>query len=361
LKVGYVSGDPFGHPVVRFLRPLLANRDRAGFETNFYSVVTGGRAPAKELKEFCDEWYEVAGLSDAALAERVRADGIDILVDLNMHTAGGRPLVFARKPAPVQVCYLAYPGTTGLSAMDYRLSDSLLDPPGTDDCYSEKTVRLKTYWCYETAAEAPAVGELPALTNGFVTFGCLNNFAKVSDASLRTWGEILARVERSRLLLFCPVGEFRERAMAGLQAGAAGAGVTLAGRIEFVERRAFADYFATLNRIDVALDPFPFCGGTTTCDALWMGVPVVTLSGNKAVARMGASVLAGARVDGWVARDVGDYVRIACEKAADLDGLARMRAGMRERMKQSGLMDGARMARDVEQAFKGMWERWCVK
>ena len=358
VRVGYVSPDFSAHVVGRFLLPLVEGHDREGFEVFCYSNSRREDEVTGRLRAGAEHWREVAGMEDEALAELIRADGIDVLVDLTMHMAGNRLLVFARKPAPVQVTYLAYCSTTGLAAMDYRLSDGYLDPVGKDEgVYSEKTVRLRSYWCYEPLAGVPEVGELSAgkAGAGSVTFGCLNNFSKVSERALRMWGEMMGRVAGSRMLLSCVEGERREWVRGILKES----GVE-AGRVDFVGKVGLAEYFKLYGRVDVALDSFPYGGGTTSCDAMWMGVPVVTLAGEEtAVSRAGVSVLSNAGFPEWIARSEGEFVAIACGLAEDLGRLAEIRGAMRERMRGSVLMDRAGFVQDVEGAMRQMWGAWC--
>jgi protein O-GlcNAc transferase len=368
LRIGYVSPDLREHPVGRFLLPLLAHHDRRRFEIFCYTDVRQTDRMTDRIRSHCDTWRSTAGLSDERLAQLVRDDRIDILVDLTMHMKGSRLLAFARKPAPVQVTYLAYCGTTGLRTIDYRLSDPFLDPPGADESveppavsavepvYSEKTIRLpRTYWCYEPAADAPDVVPPPSVgAGGMITFGCLNNFGKVAPVTLDTWAELLQRVGRSRLLLFAPEGSHRDLARQHL----AQMGVD-PHRLQFVPLRQLNQYLLQYNQIDIALDPFPYPGGTTTCDALWMGVPVVSMTGKTAVSRAGLSILSNVGLPELVAGTTEQYLSIATELAADLPRLAQLRATLRDRMKASALMDARRFARDVEDAFEKMWLNWC--
>ena len=218
-------------------------------------------------------------MSDEQAAQCVRDDKIDILVDLSMHSAKHRLLVFARKPAPVQVTYLAYCSTTGMDAMDYRLTDPYLDPPGQGDAnYAEESIRLpETHWCYEPGFPTPETGRLPALTAGHIMFGCLNNFSKASPGALATWARLLGAVPQSRLLLHAREGSHRQAFLDLLKQS----GIDPA-RVRFTNSVNVYDYFKMYQGIDIGLDPFPCAGGTTTCDALWMGVPTVTLSGRTA-------------------------------------------------------------------------------
>jgi predicted O-linked N-acetylglucosamine transferase (SPINDLY family) len=357
LRLGYVSPDLREHPVGRFLLPLLEAHDHRQFEIYCYTSTMSPDAVTTRLQAAADVWREVWTLSDEQLAAQIRQDGIDVLVDLSMHMGGNRMRCFARQPAPVQVTYLAYCGTTGLDTIDYRLTDPYLDPPGSEEgIYAERSVWLpESYWCYQAPASAPPVARLPALERGGVTFGALNNFAKVTTPTLAAWRRLLHAVPQSRLFLHAPAGRHRDRVCE--QLGLSGSAVE---RVEFAKRSRLADYLAVYQHIDVALDPFPYGGGTTTCDALWMGVPVVSLAGQTAVGRGGLSILSNVGLPELVARDADHYVRIAADLAADLTHLSELRATLRERMQRSPLMDAPRFARNVESAYRTMWRRWCA-
>jgi protein O-GlcNAc transferase len=354
LRVGYVSPDFGNHPVGRFMLPLLREHDRERVEVFCYSALAKPDELTQRMRGFADCWRDVSAESDEKLAEIVRGDRIDILVDLTMHMANNRLKVFARKPAPLQATYLAYAGTTGLEAIDYRISDPWLDPAGgREDGYSEKTIRLaKCYWCYEAPTEAMESGPLPADRAGHVTFGAFNTFAKVSPGTLEAWAKILAATARSRLILNAPNGSVRERV-----ARVFGKHGVTSDRIEYVGIVPMTEYFARYLKVDIALDPFPYVGGTTTCDALWMGVPVVTLRGKTAISRGGASIMNNVGVPELVAESVEDYVKKAVMWADDRERLRRFRAEMRKQMRGSALMDAKRFARDIEEVFGRMWER----
>jgi predicted O-linked N-acetylglucosamine transferase (SPINDLY family) len=309
-----------------------------------------------QLRQHTDHWRSIVGLSDEQVAELIRQDQIDVMVDLTLHAARNRLLVFARKPAPVQVTYLAYAGTSGLSTMDYRLTDPFMDPAGVNDAhYAEHSFRLpKTYWCYAPTCPEIPVGPLRALAGGGVTFGSLNNFSKINPSVLELWIKILHAVPGSRLVLHAHEGSHRQRVLDLM----ARAGIT-PERLSFAGRRSIADYYRGYHEIDIALDPFPFAGGTTSCDALWMGVPLVSLCGQTAVARAGLSLLSNVGLPELVAHTAEDYVRIAAELAGDLPRLAELRATLRARMEQSPLMDAPAFARDIEAAYRTMWRTWC--
>ena len=356
LRVGYVSPDFRGHPVGLFLLPLLEAHNHRDFEIFCYASQDVSDGITQRCRAAADAWRNVFDFSDEQLADAIRQDRIDILVDLTMHMAKGRLLVFARKPAPVQVTYLAYCGTTGLRVMDYRLTDPYLDPPGDSGrCYSEQSVWLpETYWCYRPTVEAPPVDGLPAMPAGAVTFGCLNNFCKVTAPTLAAWSRLLQAVPGSRLLVHAHPGKHRDRVWDFFtKQGVSAERVTFAGKLPIM------DYFRAYERIDVALDPFPYGGGTTTCDALWMGVPVVSLAGQTAVGRGGLSILSNLGLTDLVARDCEQYVRIAADLANDLPRLGQLRATLRERMQNSPLMDAPRFAGNIEAAYRAMWQRWC--
>jgi predicted O-linked N-acetylglucosamine transferase (SPINDLY family) len=286
-----------------------------------------------------------------------------------MHLSGGRPLVFARRPAPVQVAWLAYPGTTGLDAMDWRLSDPYLDPPGhggpgsgpgakgPHDCYySERTYRLPhTFWCYNPAIDLQ-VNDLPALAAGHVVFGSLNNFCKINSPLLRLWGKVMAAVPDSRLLLLAPPGIARQRVLAEL----AGQGIE-AGRIEFVPRQQRPTYMQTYHRIDIVLDTLPYNGHTTSLDSYWMGVPVVTLVGQTSFGRAGLSQLTNLGLPELIARSEAEFVSIIRDLAGDLPRLAELRRTLRGRMEASPLMDAKSFARDIETAYRHIWREWCAR
>lgn len=347
LRVGYVSPDFRYHCQAFFTLPLFAHHDREAFEIHAYSSVRQSDAITARLRESCHAWRDCAGLADAALADLIREDGIDILVDLTMHMANGRPLLFARKPAPVQVAWLAYPGTTGLSAMDYRLTDPFLDPPGvTDGAYVERSIRLpRTFWCYHPLAEGPDPGPLPALARGHVTFGCLNNPCKVNPGTLALWDRVLRAVPGSRLRIMAHPGRHRQRLLDQMSDPS---------RIDFTPFLPRQDYLELYRGIDLCLDTLPYNGHTTSLDAYWMGVPVVTRVGGTVVGRAGWSQLHNLGLQELAAWDDDAFVDIAAGLAGDLPRLGELRATLRARMEASPLMDAERFARDLEAAFRRM-------
>ena len=357
LRIGYISPHFRNHPIGLFLQPLLAHHDHRQFEIFCYADLSRADAMTDRLRPHADVWRDTSNQSDAQLAEMIRKDQIDVLVDLSMHMKGSRIMVFARKPAPVQVTYLAYCSTTGLETIDYRLTDPYLDPPGYEGNYSERSVWLpRSYWCYEPHPQAADVGPLPALAADHVTFGCLNNYAKVSPRAIAAWTRILQSVPHSRLVLHSNEGEHRLNVREQFQRDGIGP-----DRVRFVDMLPLKQYLDQYNQIDIALDPFPYPGGTTTCDALWMGAPVVSLAGRTAVSRAGLSILSNIGLPELVAREPAQYVLIALDLARDLPRLAELRATMRSRMRQSPLMDAARFTREVEASFRQMWCRKCER
>jgi predicted O-linked N-acetylglucosamine transferase (SPINDLY family) len=357
LRVGYVSADFRDHPAAFIVTPLLSNHDRGRFEVYCYAGVTRPDRFTDRFRARADVWRSTVGLTDDRLAELIRGDRVDVLVDLTLHMAGSRLLTFARRPAPVQVTWFGYPGTTGLSAIDYRLTDPHLDPPGHSDAfYAERSVRLPdTFWCYDPrTADGPEVNTLPALAGAPFTFGCLNNFCKVNAGALALWAAVLRAVPDARLLLLAPTGGARARVRAHLEReGISGE------RVAFFDRQPRAEYLRAYHQIDLGLDPLPYNGHTTSLDAAWMGVPTVTLVGRTVVGRAGLSLLNNLALPELAARSPDEYVAVAAGLAGALPQLASLRASLRDRMAASPLMDGPRFARGVEEAYRRMWSDWC--
>jgi predicted O-linked N-acetylglucosamine transferase (SPINDLY family) len=361
LRVGYVSPDFRRHCQSLFVAPLLANHDHERFEIFCYADVSNPDPFTSEVLRHADRWRSIAEVDDDVVAALIREDRIDVLVDLTMHMGNNRLRVFARKPAPVQITWLAYPGTTGLSAIDYRLSDPILDPPGSDtSVYAEQTLRLPdVYWCYapltsdEDIRAAP--DRLPPPADGHVRFGCLNNFCKVHEAVIALWSRVLQAVPGSTMAVLVPPGESRVRARATFEKyGSPG------DRLEFLDKRARPEYLATYRCMDVCLDTFPYNGHTTSLDAFWMGTPVVTLVAPTVVGRAGLCQATHLELPELVAHDDDDYVTIATRLAMDRPRLAELRATLRSRMERSPLMDAPRFARGMEVALRTAWESWCV-
>jgi protein O-GlcNAc transferase len=359
LKIGFVSPDFCDHPAGRFFLSLVEKLDPQRLEIFCYWNGYAADRITTRIQEKSHQWRSVAGLNDDEAASRIHADQIDILVDLALHTAANRLTVFTRKPAPVQATWLGYPGTTGLRQIDYRLTDPFIDPPGSnDDQYVEKSLRLpRTFWCIDPGMMNPvAVNPLPALSSGQLTFGCLNRFSKVSPAALEAWIEILRGIPQARLVAYARSGRYLDDVKSKFQ----DRGID-PERVRFVGRTSEAgEYLRRYHEIDIALDPFPCGGGVTSIDALWMGVPLITLRGKTAVGRSGVSILSNMGLDDWIAQDVGQYVKIAIEKARELAHLGELRARLRETISKSPLMDSAAFARDMEGAFRTMWKAFAT-
>lgn len=358
LRIGFVSADFRRHPVARFLAPL-AKLDPARFTLYAYSSTAKHDEVTETLKTALPNWREIGSLNDTQATRQILADGIDILVDLSGYSAGGRLGIFARKPSPLQVTWLGYFGTTGLSTMDYVLASSAVLPAEDEGQWVERVWRLpRTYLAFQPPSAPIEVGPLPASRNGYVTFGSFNNVRKLSDATIAAWGSILKRVPTSRLLLRTSLGLSTDRRATILrQLGDMG---IAPHRMELSP--AIAGYEAHLesyNDVDIALDTFPFNGATTTCEALWMGVPVIGKQGDRYTARMGENILRGIGRPGLVAQTVEDYVANAVALAGDLPALAAERQGLRARLLASPICDVDGFADDLAGAFDGMWQAWC--
>ena len=357
LRVGYVSPDFCRHAVSYFIEPVLENHDRSRYEIFCYSDVRVPDAVTTRLTSHAEHWRNSSSLADPALLELIQSDRIDILIDLAGHTAGNRLGVFARRAAAAQFTWLGYPNTTGLAAMDFRITDHVADPAGNERWHSERLLRLPgPFSCYRPPGESPAVLPPPALAaDGVVTFGCFNHIAKWSEALIQLWAAVLRAVPRSRLLLKSR-GLGDRATAAALRRQFELAGVS-ADRLELSSAElSVSDHLALYGRVDVALDSFPYNGATTTCEALWMGVPVVTLAGQTHVSRVGASLLAASGGLGKVANSADEYVLEALALAQDLPGLTAARAAQRSSMAQSPLCDGRRFTRDWEKVVRAGWE-----
>jgi len=353
LRIGYVSPDFRSHCQSLFTLPLLENHDHSEFEIVCYSSAAQPDDVTNAVRSRADTFKDVRGLSDASLATLVREDRIDILVDLTMHMAGGRPLLFARRPAPLQVAWLAYPGTTGLDAIDCRFSDPRLDPPGFEAHYSERTIRLPdAFWCYGPRgprAPTPGVNPLPAMTRGHLTLGCLNNPCKLTDRTLQLWAPLLRQLPTARLLLMMPPGRYRSELLA--RARAAGIDGSM---VQFVATRPRSDYLDSYHDIDLCLDTLPYNGHTTSLDALWMGIPTVTRVGMTSPGRAGLSLLYQVGLTELAASTDEEFVSTGVALANDLPRLASLRHELRSRLESSPLMDGKRFAANVEAAYREM-------
>lgn len=360
LRIGYVSPDFRQHSVAYFLKPLLTEHDREMFEVFCYADVMRPDSMTARLQELADRWINTAKLSDEALTRQIVGDKIDILVDLAGHTGHNRLLVFARKPAPIQVTWLGYPHSTGLSAIDYRFVDSVTDPEGEADALASETlVRLeKGFLCYSPQADAPSPGAPPCLATGSITFGSFNNPAKLSSVTLTTWAELLDRLPGSRLLIKGKLfAEAACKAQFLAQLERYGMNVKQVTLLGWVQGQT--NHLSLYDQVDIALDSFPYNGTTTTCEALWMGVPVITLRGDRHAARVGASLLTQVGLAELIADSVEVYVDIATTLANDASSLCELRRTLRARMEASPLREESSFARKIEATYRDIWHRYC--
>ena len=357
LRVGFVSGDLRNHPIGFFLESILSCIDPTKIELIAYPTTPKTDGLSDRIKPFFSIWKPIYGQSDEAVANLIYADGIHVLLDLSGHTAHNRLSMFGWKPSPVQVSWLGYFATTGLNEMDYLLGDPYVTPPENDGHFTEKVWRMpETFECLTPPDVDIEVAAPPALNRGYITFGCFNKLSKMNDKVVTLWAKVLEAVPNSRLFLknmslqkqsicerviqrFAAQGINRER-------------ITL----EKHERRE--KYFAAYNRVDIALDPFPFAGATTSFDSLWMGVPVLTLAGDHFVSRMGVRTLMNAGLPDWIVDDEEEYVTKSVVFASNLDKLAMLRAGLRAQVLASPLFDARRFARNFEDSLWEMWRRW---
>ncbi|HEY8026674.1 MAG TPA: peptide-binding protein, partial [Burkholderiaceae bacterium] len=359
LRVGLVSGDFRIHPVGYFIENVLAALAAdasARMEVVAYSTHSSTDALTEKIKGSCHGWRSAFGMSDEALAECIRNDGIDILIDLSGHTGHNRLPVFAWKPAPIQASWLGYVATSGMATMDYYIADRHAVPEWQEAQFVEKVWRLpESMNCFTPPAFNHPVSPTPALANGYITFGSFNNLTKMNDRVVALWASVLANIPHSKLLLntkqlsdaatreatwqrFADAGIGRERVL-----------------LEYITPRA--NSVAAYSRVDIALDPFPYNGGTTTAEALWMGVPVLTLAGERLAGRMGVSQLSNVGLQNWIAESEADYVAKAAQ-LCDIQALATLRAGLRQQALASPLFDAPRFAGHFAQALRGMWLRW---
>jgi protein O-GlcNAc transferase len=360
LRVGLVSGDLCIHPVGYFLEGILTALASSALPLELFAYPTRlcDDAISQTIKANCRAWHPVVGVSDEHVAAQIREDEIDILIDLSGHTAHNRLPVFAWRPAPVQVSWLGYFATTGVAAIDYLIADPWTLPASDESSFTEQVWRLpETRLCFTPPAVAVAVSSLPALTNRYVTFGCFNNLSKMNDAVVTLWARILNAVPASRL--FLKARQVRDVAVhRDILARFAVHGIE-ASRLILEEYAPRKDYLAAYQRVDIALDPFPYPGGTTTVEALWMGVPVLTLTGERFLSRQGVGLLVNAGLPDWIATDPDDYLARAVSHASDLPRLARLRAGLRPQVLASPIFDAQRFAIHLEAALRGMWRKWC--
>jgi len=361
LRIGLISGDLGEHPVGFFLRGVIENLNPDRLELFAYASAERSDALNGRFQQLIPNWRDAKlKLEDDALASLIRADEIDILIDLAGHTGKTRLPVFAWKPAPVQVAWLGYFATTGLDAMDYILADRWVLPHEEEGNFVERPWRLPdAYYCFSPPDIALEVGSLPALREGQITFGCFNNLTKVNDRVIACWARVLDAVPGSRLMLKTKVFDDAS-VVADYCARFVRCGVA-PERLIFEGASPRADYLAAYNKVDIALDPFPFPGGTTSVEGLWMGVPVLTLKGDRFISHQGETILNNVGLPQWIAADEYEYVAKAAAFASNLPALAVLRAGLRERLLASPLCDAPRFARNLEEALRGMWRIWCER
>jgi protein O-GlcNAc transferase len=352
LRVGYVSPYFRKHAVTFFLESVIEHHDRDAFDILLYADVARPDEYSERLKSYGAQWRSTVGASDEKLAEMVRNDGVDILVDLSGHTPSHRLLAFARRPAPVQVTWNGYPNTTGMDAMDYRVTDAYCDPPtSTEDLHTERLVRLpRIYMSWKPPSDAPEPGALPAIASGLITFGSFNSCFKVTPATIRLWSNVLTAVPDSRLVIWTVTGR---RASDRILEGFAACGIDKK-RLDLRPRVAHESFLAAHREVDIALDTFPYHGTTTSCFSLWMGVPVLALTGVTHVSRVGLSLLSNVGLGELAVSGPDEYVATATQLAADRDALARIRSTLRQRVASSPLTDGAACARALELAYSEM-------
>ena len=355
LRLGYVSADFCSHALAPFIEPVLRHHDRSQFRVFCYN--NGGKRDAvtERMRAVADVWRDIQAWPDEVAAQAIRNDGIDILIDVSGHTSGNRLLLFARKPAPLQLSYLGYLNTTGLAAIDCRITDACADPPGPGEAaHTECLLRLpQSLWCYAPPADAPPVCAPPALKRAYVTFASFNHIGKLNQRVLELWASILRQVPESRLLL---VGVPNEAAAARLRSALPGiepARVTTLGRL------ARTDYWRQFADVDIALDPFPYAGGATSCDTLWMGVPLVTLAGDYGFSRSGVTILTNTGMHHLIARSAQEYLRLAVNLARDVAALHSLRLSLRQRMLASPLLNAPVYVQALEAGYRQIWREWC--
>ncbi|MEA2101820.1 MAG: tetratricopeptide repeat protein, partial [Thermodesulfobacteriota bacterium] len=360
LRIGYVSPDFRVHSVAYFIEPVIASHNREHFEVFCYSTVDQPDNKTKGFEALCDHWRDISEMADPEASDLIHKDSIDILVDLSGHTGNNRLTLFALKPAPIQVTYIGYPGTTGMETMDYRITDPWADPKGkTDHLHTEELIRLPHgFLCYRPDKDAPGVKAPPAARAGFITFGCFNNRSKVSDMTIRVWSEILKKVPGSMLILKSPV--LNDEPTKNHLLDLFGKNTIPADRIRILGNiPSKKDHLDLYNSVDIALDTFPYNGTTTTFEALWMGVPVIALMGDIHISRVGYSILSNLGLDALVARSIDEYIFKAVELAHDSQRQGRLRKELRSIMKNSPLMDEQGITHTLEDEYQKMWTKWC--
>lgn len=360
LKIAYLSPDFRKHSLSYFIEPLLRHHDHHQFEIYCYYNNHKVDQITQQLQEYSDHWIDCASFSDEALIKRIRQDQIDILVDLSGHTHHNRVLVLSQKPAPIQVFHtIAYSNTTGLTAIDYRITDHYVDPKNTDLLSSEVLIRMPvSYYCYRPHEGSPSVNSLPAIKNGYITFGSFNSPAKLNNFILSLWAKLLHTFPHAKLSIMSQafvdlsVRQFFQNRLARLGIDSKQVIISYAPSTE--------ETLAAYHQIDIGLDSYPFNGATTTCQALWMGVPVVTLVGHTPASRAGLSILSAVDLTELITYTSEEYLEKCASLACDLHHLQTLRKIIRSKMLSSPLMDGLTSTRHLEAAYLSMWEKWCL-
>ncbi|MCG2720607.1 MAG: tetratricopeptide repeat protein [Thermodesulfovibrionales bacterium] len=362
LKIGYVSPDFQRHSVAYFIEPVLINHNRDSCEIFCYSDVSTPDEVTDRIEKYAEHFINIAGLPDAEAAESIHREKIDVLVDLAGHTGGvNRILLFARKPAPVQASWIGYPSTTGLSTIDYKIVDGYTDPVGiSEQCYSEKLIRLpESFLCYLPDNDCPDIGNPPVSATGHITFGSLNNFVKVGPQVIALWSKILKILPNSRLILKS-LSFFDKATRSYARESFLHEGIR-AERVDFLEPcPSPREHLRIYNQIDIGLDPFPYNGTTTTCEALWMGVPVITLEGTTHASRVGVSLLSNIGLSELIAKSQLEYVEKAAALSIDIEKLQTLRKDLRRMMTQSPLMEAKQFTLNLEACYRRIWETWCT-
>jgi predicted O-linked N-acetylglucosamine transferase (SPINDLY family) len=356
LRIGYVSPDFRRHAAQHFVEPLLDHHDKSLFEVFAYAEVAREDDVSTRMKAKVDHWVSTCGMDDAQLADRIRADAIDVLVDLAGHTRGNRLAVFARKPAPVSVTTIGFGYTTGLSAMDWFLTDAIVVPQGAEAAFSERVWRIPLCQVYRPAADMGPVSDLPALNRGYVTFGTLTRAARINHRVIRAWSSILRRVPGARLRINSL--NFRDAGLCQSLAGKFSAHGVDKQRLEFGFE---SPPWEVMRGFDITLDCFPQNSGTTLFESVYMGIPFVTLADRPSLGRLGTSIASHAGHPEWIAATEDEYVDKAVSMAKNLEKLSLLRSSLREEMQAGLLVDENNYVREVEGAYRAMWRMWCKK
>jgi predicted O-linked N-acetylglucosamine transferase (SPINDLY family) len=358
INIGYVSSNLCNHALARFLLPILKWTDRSRYAIFCYSNGARQDAMTDKLRSLSENWRMVHGMSDNNVANIIREDALDVLIDLSGHTGENRLGVFAKKPAPVQASYLGYPATTGLAAMDFYITDGTVDPPGQEALYTEKLARLENcFCCYEPDEASLPVNDAPIQSNGFVTFGSLHTLSRLNDEVIDLWSAVLSDIRCSRL--FMARNTLTGSALTRISARFDKNGID-PKRIEMRRKPPTQGYLTWYHEIDISLDTFPWSGHTTACESLWMGVPVITLLGENHAGRMVAGILKAVGMDDWTAQSREEYRDLAVKAAGDIAGLVYLRRTVRDRMRKSGLCDGEKFVKSLERAYITMWKACCA-